>query len=684
MLLSSNSTTPVPVLDKPVRRLTKWLVLALWLIAAVAAVPLAGKLGSVSRDDVTVELPIGAAATTVAALASRFSDAGVSSGIIVYARAGGLTDADRSTVDADRLALAALAADGDVAPGAPSRDGQAMTLTVPLRAAGSTTVSDLATKVRAIVDGGLPAGLDAKLTGAAGASLDAADARAQTAAGAMLVTAIVVTVILLVTYRSPVLWILPLLCVGVASVLTDAITYLLGRFAGMTVDTGNAAVVTVLVFGVGTDYALLLLARYREELRRTEDRHAAMARALRRAVPAIAASAATVSLALLCLLAADMGFNHTLGTAGAIAILCGLSTMVTLLPALLLVLGRWVFWPAIPRPGAAVFVGRFWSRIGRLVSARPRAVWVGTAAFLAVLAVGALGIHTGLDDQHLVVGNPDSVAGQSLLAAHYPAGRSRPVEIVAPSSTSDSLTGTVRGIAGVASVSLDARSTDGTLVRLDAVLTDPADSPAAASTVDRITAATAGRQAYVGGYTASSMAKAKAQAHDRDVVIPLVLLVVFAVLVLLLRSLVGPLLLMATVVLSYVAALGLGWLLFDHVFGFGALDVQLVLVGFLFLVALGVDYNIFLVTRIKEEIGRLGHREAVPHALAATGGVISSAGIVLAATFAALTVAPQVAFIEIGVLVAIGVLIDTLLVRSVLVPALVLDVGRRFWWPARA
>ena len=683
MLLSSNSTMPVPTSEKRAGRHITWLVIAAWLIAAVAAVPLAGKLGSVSRDDVTVELPIGADATKVTALQSRFPDAGVSPGIIVYARAGGLTDADRSKVDADRLALAALAVGGDVARGTPAEDGQAITLTVPLRAAGSTTLSDLATKVRATVDSGRPAGLDAKLTGAAGASLDAADARTHTAAGAMLVTAIVVTVILLVTYRSPVLWLLPLLCVGFASVLTDAITYLLGRFAGMTVDTGNAVVVTVLVFGVGTDYALLLLARYREELRLTEDRHTAMARALRRAVPAIAASAATVSLALLCLLTADMGFNHTLGTAGAIGILCGLSTMVTLFPALLLALGRWVFWPAIPRPGAAVSRGTFWSRIGRLVSARPRAVWVGTAAVLAVLAVGALGIHTGLDDKHLVVGNPDSVAGQNLLAAHYPAGRSRPVEIMAPSSTSDSVAATVRGVAGVASVTPSARSTDGTLERLDAVLTDPADSPAAASTVDRITAATAGRQAYVGGYTASSMAKAKAQAHDRRVVIPLVLLVVFAVLVLLLRSLVGPVLLIATVVASYVAALGVGRLLFDHVFGFGAVDVQLVLIGFLFLVALGVDYNIFLVTRIKEEIARLGHRAAVPHALAATGGVISSAGFVLAATFAALMVAPQVAFVEIGVLVAIGVLIDTLLVRSVLVPALVLDTGRRFWWPAR-
>lgn len=657
------------------RKFLEWFVLAVWLVAVVAAVPLAGRLGSVSRDDATVELPIGAAATKVTALASRFPDAGSSQGIIVYVRAGGLTEADRSKVDADRHALG-----GDVTP---SADGQAVTLTVALHPTGSTTLSDLAQSARTTVDTGLPAGLDAKLTGPAGSSLDAADARAHTAAGAMLVTVIVVTVILLVTYRSPVLWLLPLICVGVASVLTDAVTYLLGRFAGLTIDTGNAVVVTVLVFGVGTDYALLLLARYRDELRHTEDRRVAMAAALRRAVPAVAASAATVSLALLCLLTADMGFNHHLGPAGAIGILCGLSTMVTLLPALLVVLGRWVFWPAVPKPGARAAHTPFWSKVGRLVSARPRLVWVGTAAFLAVLAVGGLGIRIGLDAQHTVVGNPDSLAGQHLIAAHYPAGRGQPVQIVAPASTSDRLLAEVGHVDGVASVALAGRSTDGTLVRLDATLTAAADSPAATSTVDRITAATAGQGAYVGGQTAATMAKSDAQTHDRQVVIPLVLLVVFAVLVLLLRSLVGPLLLMATVVLSYLAALGLGWLLFDHVFGFGAMDVQLVLVGFLFLVALGVDYNIFLVTRIKEELGRLGHRAAVPHALAATGGVISSAGFVLAATFAALTVAPQVAFIEIGVLVALGVLLDTLLVRSILVPALILDVGRRFWWPAR-
>jgi RND superfamily putative drug exporter len=669
----------------PAGRLGKWLTLAAWLLIIAAAVPLASRLGTVAEDSATVELPRGADATVVTGLASRFPDGKLTPGIVVYARADGLTDSDRAKVKADRAAFTVLAAAPVAAP-APASDGAALTLVVPLRANGAVTLSDQARQVRAIAAGGLPAGLAAKLTGPAGAALDASDAQRRVAAAAMLVTAVVVIVILLLTYRSPVLWLLPLLCVAVAFVVSDAVTYLLGRFAGVTVDTGNAAVVTVLVFGIGTDYALLLLARYREELRRVPDRHDAMATALRRAVPAITASAATVSLGLLCLLTAAMGFNHNLGTAGAVGVLCGLSTMVTLLPALLVLLGRWVFWPAIPRAGAEGRRAAWWERTATAISRRPRLVWLVGAVALGLLALNGLGIRSGLDDKHLVVGTPDSVAGQQLLAAHYPAGTSRPVQVVADAGAVAPIRAALHAVPGIVEVRPTVNAVDGTLVRIDAVLADPADSPAAAATVRRIQAAVAavsGAHGRVGGYTAVNLAKAQAQAHDRRTVIPLVLLVVFAILALLLRALVAPLLLMATVLLSYFATLGAGWLLFDRVLGFGGLDEQVMLVGFLFLVALGADYNIFLVTRIREEAHRLGTRPAVRHALAATGSVITSAGIVLAATFAVLLLAPQVAFIEIGLTVAIGVLLDTLLVRSILVPALALDTGDRFWWPAR-
>ncbi len=675
------------LLALPAGRVTKWLVVAGWLVAVVVAIPLAGKLSQVADDSATVELPRAAEATQVTALTDRFPDGTTAPGIVVYVRDQGVTPADRAKVDADRQAFRALA-DGEVGPATVAVDGRALTLTVPLRAdGGQSTLSGQARQVRAIAYDNLPAGLQAKLTGPAGNSLDASDARRQTAAAAMLITVLVVTVVLLLTYRSPVLWILPLICVGVAFAGTDAVTYLLGRYAGMTVDTGNAVVVTVLVFGVGTDYALLLLARYREELRREADRHVAMAVALRRAVPVIAASAATVSLGLLCLLAADMGFNHDLGPAGAIGIVCGLVAMVTLLPALLVILGRWVFWPVIPRPGAVASTRvMVWARIGRVVSARPRLVWIGCVLLLGLLGLGALTLRTGLDDKHLTVGTPDSVAGQRLLAAHYPAGVSRPVRVIVRAPAASEATAAVRDVAGVAQVRPAVTSTDGALARIDAVLTDPADSASAAATVDRIRTAvraTPDADALVGGYTAANVAKADAQAHDRRVVIPLVLAVVFAVLILLLRALLAPLLLMATVVLSYVAALGGAWLLFKYAFGFPAIDVQVMLVGFLFLVALGVDYNIFLVSRIREEVVHRGHQPAVLHALTATGGVITSAGLVLAATFAVLTVAPFVAFIQIGVTVALGVLLDTVLVRSVLVPALALDTGRWFWWPSR-
>jgi putative drug exporter of the RND superfamily len=339
----------------------------------------------------------------------------------------------------------------------------------------------------------------------------------------------------------------------------------------------------------------------------------------------------------------------------------------------------------VPSYGTADVAHRsVWGRIGGRVARRPRLVWVGTALALSVVALGALGIRTGLDNEHRITSTPDSVVGQRLLADHYPAGQSRPIQVVADAPTAAAVTARLRKVPGVAQVRPAEPSTDGRLVNIDAVVTDPAGSAAAAATVDRVRAALhtiPGAHALVGGSPAGTVDQDRAQAHDRRVVIPLVLAVVFLVLLVLLRSLVAPLLLIATVVLSYLAALGASWLLFTHLFKFPALDAQVALMGFLFLVALGVDYNIFLVTRIREEAIHHGHHAGVLRALAVTGGVITSAGLVLAATFGALAVLPLVFLIEIGLLVALGVLLDTFLVRSVLVPALALDVGPQFWWP---
>jgi RND superfamily putative drug exporter len=675
------------LLKLPGGRKGKWLTLIAWLIIVVASVPLAGQLSDIEKDELTIELPRGAESTDVAGLADRFADGKISLGIVVYVRDSGLTAEDKAKVASDIKEFASFAA-GEVGPARPSEDGKALTASVPLDKEDSTALADNAEKVRDRATADRPDGLEAKLTGPAGNSLDAADARESTGRALTLITVLVVAALLLITYRSAILWLLPLLTVGVAFLTTQAVSYLLAKGFGLTVGGGNEIVVTALLFGVGTDYAMLLLARYREELRVHEDRHEAMQTAVRRAVPAIAASAATVSIGLLCLTQADVGFNYTLGPAGAIAIICGLAAMTTLFPAVLVILGRWVFWPNVPRAGVAVKNAnhRLWDRVGGRISRRPRLVWIGSALVLTVLALGSLGLKTGLDDEHLIVGKPGSIAGQELLADHYPAGQSRPAEVISKAGAAPAVAAALKGIDGVAEVAAPEKSTDGTLASTRAVLKDSPDSAAAARTVDRIRTAVhavPGADAQVGGPTAMAQEKTEAQAHDRKVVIPLVLAVVFLILVVLLRALVAPLLLMATVVLSYFAALGISWQLFQHVLGFPAVDIQVMLIGFLFLVALGVDYNIFLIHRIREEVGHRGHRAGVLSGLTSTGGVITSAGAVLAATFAALTTAPQVAFIEIGIVVAIGVLIDTFLVRSVLVPALALDVGRTFWWPGR-
>lgn len=669
----------------PAGRLSKWLVLVAWIVVVAAALPLGRQLSSVESNKATVELPRGADSTFVAGVLDRFPDGQTATGLVVYVNNNGIDSTDQTKAEADRTAFAAVAS-GPVGKVITAPDGKALLVTVPLHNDEKTLPKDAKT-VRDQARSDLPGGLTVQLSGPAGNALDASDAQAQNEKSVTLITVLVIAVILLVTYRSLVLWLLPLICVGCAYGVTQGVTYLLARFAHLAVDTGNAAVVTVLVFGVGTDYALLLLARYREELWVTEDRHAAMAEALRRAGPAIAASAVTVSLSLLCLTAAHMGFNFILGPAGAIGIICGLIAMVTLLPALLVILGRWIFWPRVPRHGdLRPAVETSWAKLGARIVRHPRLVWLGSTLVLAALACGTIGFRTGLDTSHMFVGHPGSIVGQQALTDHFHADQSYPVQVVVNAGAAEETSAALKTVPGVASVQPVKLSTDGALARIDAVPADPPGSTAANDTVGRVRDATrgiAGADAHVGGDTALTLDKAAAQAHDRKVVMPLVLAVVFLVLALLLRALVAPILLMATVVLSFFAALGVSWLLIDHVFQFQAADDQLILIGFIFLVALGVDYNIFLVSRIHQAAAQQGHRAGVLTGLTATGGVITSAGAVLAATFLALTRAPQVAFIEIGILVAVGVLVDTFIVRSILVPALALDVGHPFWWPGK-
>jgi RND superfamily putative drug exporter len=523
------------------------------------------------------------------------------------------------------------------------------------------------------------------VTGPAGSFADFADVFSGFDATLLYITAAIVMVILLLTYRSLVLWLLPLGTVYIALTVAQAVVYLLARNGGLTVNGQSAFILTVLVFGAGTDYALLLTARYREELRRHADRHEAMALALGRAAPAIIASGATVILSLLALLVAELASTRSLGPVMAVGIAVGLFAMLTLLPALLVIFGRWVFWPKRPTLGSPEPTEHgLWARIGARMARRPRVVWIVTAVVLGALALGVTQLEAnGLQSKDSFRTKPESVTGEAVLARHFPAGAGNPVQVIGKADAAPQLQATVSSTPGVTAVTRPAVK-DG-YAYLEGTLTTAADSQASYDTVDRLRAtvhAIPGADAKVGGGSAVNLDIQRASRHDRNLVVPLVLLVVLVILGLVLRAVVAPLLLVATVVLSFGAALGVSALAFDHVFHFAGADPSFPLWTFVFLVALGTDYNIFLMTRVHEETRQHGPRRGALIGLAATGGVITSAGVVLAGTFAALGTLPLVFVTEIGFAVAFGVLLDTFVVRSVLVTALNLDVGRWMWWPS--
>jgi RND superfamily putative drug exporter len=668
----------------------KWVALAGWLLVAVGASPLAARLLDVTTDQQVSWLPRSAEATAAYERAARaFPGSADMVAVIVYARPDGLVDADRAKVAADRAAFAAVARDGSVEAAVPSADGAALLVSFPLATgdpAAGASIKDQLARDR-------PAGLTAALTGPAGQAADLATASGGVDSTLILVTGVVVAVLLLVIYRSPVLWIVPLLAVAAANQLASAVVYLLARYGDLTVNSQGQSIVTVLVFGAGTDYALLLISRYREELRRHPDRHRAMAVALRASWPALTASAATVVIALLCLLAAELNSTRGMGPGAAIGVGAAYLVMVTLLPALLLIGGRWLFWPFVPRVGtgtAPAAVGatpahRGWGWIAAAVSRYPRRIWIGTALMLAVFALGMSGIRTGLSPADLFTDRVDSVVGQELVSAHYPGGLAGPADILARADRADQVAAAARGVGGVAAVGPAQVSADGRWARMSAVLADPPQSRAAEDTVARLRAAVhavTDAQAVVGGETAVSLDTMTAADRDNLVVMPLILVVVLGILIALLRAVVAPLLLIASVVLSYAATMGLTTLLFNAI-GYPVIDNSLPLLAFLFLVALGVDYTIFLMTRAREDAASRGTRPGVLHALTVTGGVITSAGIVLAATFAILTSFPLVITLHLGLVVPIGILIDTFVVRTLLVPAVAVHIGRAIWWPSR-
>ncbi|HEU5158614.1 MAG TPA: MMPL family transporter [Streptosporangiaceae bacterium] len=673
----------------PCGRWTKWIVLVLWLVILGIAGPLAGKLTGAQKNEASSWLPNNAESTQVVDLSERFRPSDEFPALIVYDRGGApITSADFTKAQSDVPRLRGVEHVVKVIGPTRSKDGQALQTIVQVKFPadqGWDALPPVIESMRSIA-GGNAAGMSTHVTGPAGYAGDFGDVFGGFDSTLLYITAAIVILILLLTYRSPILWALPLVVVFVSLTAAQAVIYLLAKHAGLTVNGQSAFILTVLVFGAGTDYALLLIARYREELRRHEDRHAAMAVALRRAGPAIIASGMTVIVSLLVLLVAELNSTKSLGPVMAIGVGVGLCAMLTLLPALLVIFGRWLFWPLRPRYGTAEPAERgVWARIGRRIALRPRLTWVVTAVILGGLAFGMTGLKAdGLSNAEAFRTHPDSVAGEQVLSKHFAAGAGNPIQVIGAASSGPQMAAALAGVPGVTNVTPPVVR-DG-YAYVEGTLTTVPDSDAAFDTVERARTtlhAVPGADAKVGGGSAVTMDINAASRHDRNLVVPIVLVVVFIILALVLRALLAPLLLVGTVVLSFGAALGVSALFFNYVFDFAGADPSFPLWGFVFLVALGVDYNIFLMTRVHEEARRHGTRRGALIGLGATGGVITSAGAVLAGTFAALGTLPLVFVTELGFVVAFGVLLDTFIVRSVLVTALNLDLGRHMWWPSK-
>ncbi|MBP5866195.1 MMPL family transporter [Streptomyces scabiei] len=679
-------------------RRAKWVVLGLWLVVLFVVAPFATKLTDAQDNDAASWLPGSAESTQVLEISEGFRPEQIPA-VVVYARESGLTAEDRAAIQADVRELKGLTAHGII--GAQTRgpvydravDPRAAQVLVPITMdeKGWERIAPAVDSIRDEVGEGGD-GLAVHITGPGGTSADFSEAFEGIDSTLLMSAMAVVIVMLLLTYRSPTLILVPLLGVIAALFTAQALIYLLAQHTGLTVNGQSAGILTVLVFGAGTDYALLLVARYREELRRHEDRHEAMALALHRAGPAVLASGATVVLSMLVLLAAEMNSTSGLGPVAAIGVAVALLAMMTLFPALLVIFGRWIFWPVIPHLGSADPTERgVWARMGRRFSRRPRTVWVATAAALALCSLGLIQLRAeGIGNADAFTGKPDSIVGQEVSARYFPAGSGDPLVIVSNQAQAREVGRAVADTKGVVPDSLGlppgTKPAHEGRVLFEATMSDPADSEAAKQTVERVrdaVHAVPDADAQVGGGTAALLDMDEATTHDNILIIPLVLLVVLLILCALLRALIAPLLLIGTVILSFAAALGISALAFRHLFDYAGESTDFPLFVFVFLVALGIDYNIFLTTRIREEAARQGTRKAVVTGLATTGAVITSAGLVLAGTFAALGTLPMVAFAEIGFAVALGVLLDTFVVRSVLVTALFLDVGPKVWWPHR-
>lgn len=682
------------------KRIAVWAVLAFWVIVAAASGSFSTKVSSVEKNNAIDYLPANSPSTEVALLASRFPEGQETSLDVVYHRASGLTSADLAVISAD---IEKLGAPANLVPTeqvgwlTPSEiSGNRTTAYLPIGISSEIDITQqqrVVQIVRSIVgEGGH--GLDVKVGGPEGFLVDGYNALKGIDSTLLVAAGVVVALLLLVIYRSPFMWLVPLGAVGVADVVSQAFIYFLARH-GVTVTGEGAGVLNVLVFGVGTDYGLLVIARYREELRHHDRSFPAMVAAYRGAAPAIVASASTVAVSVMCLLVSSLNSDRSLGPVCAAGVLIAMLAMLTMLPALLVVVGRRAFWPFVPRfdPDAErhtgpAGVGRtagLWATVGAFVARRSRRVWVGSAIVLGVMCLGILSMNTNLTNTEGFRSSVDSVAAQDILDTSFPAGTFAPLVIAIPNYTTAEVAAASKvTLATPGIVSVTPSITSGTVAGFLATAAYADSTPGADLTVTRLRAALTRLEPgiLVGGSSAVDLDVRVATLHDERMIIPLVLAVVLIILVLLLRSLSGAAILVATVVLSFGAALGMAAWANQAVFGFAASDPGLPLFAFIFLVALGCDYNIFLMARVREESLRHGTRAGVERGLTTTGGVITSAGVVLASTFAMLGVVSLVTLTEVGWCVAFGVLLDTFVVRSALVPALAIEVGPAWWWPS--
>lgn len=697
------------------------ILLIVWFAAAAIGGPTFGKLSSVSSNDQASFLPATAESTEALAWQKKFTDSNAIPAVVVVESAVQIEKSDLATFTklGEKLgAVSGVESPESDQPSAvigpiPSADGLAIEFIVPI--AESNGLRAVIAEVRTVVSAGIPEGMTGYVTGPAGLTADLVNAFGGIDGILLLVAGGAVFLILLLVYRSVVLPILVLLTAVFALCAAILLVYAFASWGWISLSGQSQGILSILVIGAATDYSLLLVARFKEALGHVESRWSAIISALRAAWEPIVASGATVIIALLCLLFSDLNSNKSLGPIAAIGIVFSLLAALTLLPTFLVLFGRVAFWPIRPRfvaesdrePQASgtlrglVGVTGIWRRIGTLITRRPRVTWI---VALVVLLAGGSGIlqlqANGVPQTDLVLSQSDAVDGQAVLAKHFDAGSGSPIVVVSDESSAEDIVNALDDTKGISSSSIftgngrpsmDPNATppapvvhDGKVL-VNAVLDYEADSDEAEGVVRdlRQTLPKIDQSVLVGGVTAIALDTTDTSLSDLAKIIPIVLLVILLILMLLLRSILAPVLLIVSVVISYATALGVSALVFNHVFGFPGADAAVPLFGFVFLVALGVDYNIFLMTRVREESLRLGTRAGILRGLGVTGSVITSAGVVLAATFAALSVIPILFLVQIAFIVAFGVLVDTIIVRSLLVPALSYDIGKAIWWPSR-